>query len=30
VSQPVLDRVFEYWRNVDKTLGDKVAAAFQK
>ena len=30
VSQPVLDRVFEYWRNVDKTLGDKVAAAFTK
>jgi catalase len=30
VSQPVLERVFDYWRNVDKTLGDKVAAAFQK
>ncbi|AXB45737.1 catalase [Amycolatopsis albispora] len=30
VSQPVLERVFEYWRNVDKNLGDKVAAAFQK
>jgi catalase len=30
VSQPVLDRVFEYWRNVDKTLGDKIAAAFTK
>jgi catalase len=28
VSKPVLDRVFEYWRNVDKTLGDKVASAF--
>jgi catalase len=30
VSQPVLDRVFEYWRNVDKALGDKVAGAFGK
>ncbi|MGC7099338.1 catalase [Amycolatopsis lurida] len=30
VSQPVLERVFEYWRNVDKNLGDKVAAAFQR
>ncbi|WP_158887633.1 catalase [Amycolatopsis anabasis] len=30
VSQPVLERVFEYWRNVDKNLGDKVAQAFQK
>ncbi|WP_235998734.1 catalase-related domain-containing protein [Qaidamihabitans albus] len=30
VSPPVLERVFEYWRNVDKALGDKVADAFQK
>ncbi|GAB3582080.1 catalase [Amycolatopsis endophytica] len=30
VSEPVLERVFEYWRNVDKTLGDKVAEAFGK
>ncbi|MFI6030642.1 catalase [Amycolatopsis magusensis] len=30
VSQPVIERVFEYWRNVDKNLGDKVAAAFGK
>jgi catalase len=29
VSKPVLERVFEYWRSVDKNLGDKVAAAFQ-
>src|SRR3981189_2307195 len=28
VSEPVLDRVFQYWRNVDKKLGDKVAKAF--
>jgi catalase len=25
VSEPVLARAFEYWRNVDKGLGDKVA-----
>jgi catalase len=30
VSRPVLERVFEYWRNVDKDLGDKVAEAFAK
>ncbi len=28
VSEPVLERVCQYWRNVDKTLGDTVAAAF--
>ncbi|MGH3567264.1 MAG: catalase [Pseudonocardia sp.] len=26
VSEPVLRRAFEYWRNVDKNLGDKVEA----
>ncbi|RSM66815.1 catalase [Amycolatopsis sp. WAC 01376] len=30
VSRPVLERVFEYWRNVDKDLGDKVADAFRE
>jgi catalase len=30
VSEPVLERVFQYWRNVDKNLGDKVAKAFEK
>ncbi|WP_410655959.1 catalase [Amycolatopsis sp. lyj-112] len=30
VSRPVLERVFEYWRNVDKDLGDKVADAFPR
>ncbi|NUT50471.1 MAG: catalase [Saccharothrix sp.] len=30
VSEPVLDRVFEYWRNIDKETGDKIAAAFGK
>jgi catalase len=26
VSEPVLQRAFEYWRNVDKNLGDRVEA----
>jgi catalase len=26
VSEPVLQRAFEYWRNVDKSLGDRVEA----
>jgi catalase len=30
VSEPVLERVFEYWRNIDKGTGDKIAAAFGK
>ena len=25
VSEPVLQRAFEYWRNVDKTIGDRIA-----
>jgi len=25
VSQPVLRRVFEYWRNIDKETGDRIA-----
>jgi catalase len=24
VTEPVLQRAFEYWRNVDKDLGDRV------
>ncbi len=27
VTEPVLLRAFEYWRNVDKNLGDKIEAA---
>jgi catalase len=27
VTEPVLSRVFDYWRNVDKALGDKVEEA---
>ena len=30
VTEPVLLRVFEYWRNVDKTLGDKVEQLVRK
>ena len=26
VTEPVLQRAFEYWRNVDKELGDKIEA----
>jgi catalase len=29
VSEPVLNRAFEYWRNVDKELGDRVEAGVQ-
>lgn len=25
VSEPVLQRVFEYWRNIDKDVGDRIA-----
>ena len=25
VSEPVLERVFEYWRNIDKDIGDRIA-----
>jgi catalase len=24
VTEPVLQRAFQYWRNVDKSLGDRV------
>ena len=24
VTEPVLQRAFEYWRNVDKHLGDRI------
>jgi catalase len=26
VTEPVLQRAFQYWRNVDKGLGDKIEA----
>ena len=26
VSEPILLRAFEYWRNVDKDLGDRIEA----
>ncbi len=30
VSGPVLERVFEYWRNIDKTIGDRIAQGCKK
>jgi catalase len=27
VSAPVLERAFEYWRNIDKDVGERIAAA---
>ena len=26
MTEPVLQRAFQYWRNVDKNLGDKIEA----
>ncbi len=26
VKEPVLSRAFEYWRNIDKTVGDRIAS----
>jgi catalase len=28
VTEPVLKRAFEYWRNIDKQIGDRIAKAF--
>ena len=25
MSEPVLQRAFEYWRNIDKEIGDRIA-----
>ncbi|MFZ2235363.1 MAG: catalase-related domain-containing protein, partial [Dokdonella sp.] len=30
VSAPVLNRALEYWRNVDKNLGDRIAEGVKK
>lgn len=30
VTRPVLQRAFEYWRNIDKETGDRIAAAFEE
>ena len=29
VSEPLLERAFEYWRNIDKAIGDRVAKGVQ-
>ncbi len=26
VTEPVLQRAFEYWRNIDKNIGDRIEA----
>ncbi|MET9557368.1 catalase-related domain-containing protein, partial [Streptomyces sp. NPDC006645] len=26
VTRPVLDRALQYWRNIDKNIGDRIAA----
>ncbi|MFP4110521.1 MAG: catalase, partial [Desulfonatronovibrio sp.] len=30
VSEPVLQRAFEYWRNIDKETGDRIARGVQE
>jgi catalase len=30
VSEPVLQRAFEYWRKIDKTIGDRIAKGLMK
>ncbi|MDQ2709547.1 MAG: catalase [Actinomycetota bacterium] len=30
VSEPILARAFEYWKNIDKQVGDKIEAAVRK
>jgi catalase len=29
VTEPVLQRAFEYWRNIDKEIGDRIAKGVQ-
>ena len=29
VSEPVLQRVFEYWRNIDKEIGERIKKGFK-
>jgi catalase len=29
VEEPVLSRAFTYWRNIDKTIGDRIAQKVQ-
>ncbi|WP_255471136.1 catalase-related domain-containing protein [Pantoea sp. B_10] len=29
VEEPVLSRAFEYWRNIDQTIGDRIAQRVQ-
>jgi len=29
VTSPVLERAFDYWRSIDQTIGDRIAASFE-
>jgi len=29
VSEPVLSRVFEYWRRIDQAIGERIAEAMK-
>jgi catalase len=30
VSEPILARAFDYWRKIDKDLGDSIAAGMKE
>ncbi|MGH3414150.1 MAG: catalase-related domain-containing protein [Marmoricola sp.] len=30
VTEPVLERAFDYWRNVDKDVGDRIEAGVRE
>jgi catalase len=30
VTEPVLERAFEYWRNIDKAVGDRIAKGVKR
>ena len=30
VSEPVLERAFQYWRNIDRDIGDRIAREFKQ
>ena len=30
VSEPILLRAFEYWKNIDKEIGDRIEQAVRK
>ena len=30
VSEPVLERVFEYWKNIDQEVGERIEKSLKK